>query len=176
MKVIYVGPLYSGGTCLQRLVAMKELGHEVIPIDTEPQYIRIRQNKLLYRILKRLIGVQDLSNSNKKICDLIQKRKFDIIWLDKALTITSKTINFVKNVNPSTIVVGYSPDDMAGKHNQSNQFLKSLPFYHIYFTTKSYGIKELEFLGAKKAIFIGNAYDPHTHRPCLLYTSDAADE
>jgi spore maturation protein CgeB len=54
---------------------------------------------------------------------------------------------------------------MARPHCQSRDFLEQLPEYDIYFTTKSYGVKELERLGCPKVKFIGNAFDPHTHRP-----------
>lgn len=37
--------------------------------------------------------------------------------------------------------------------------------YDVFFTTKSYGVRELMALGCRRAEFIGNAYDPRTHRP-----------
>ncbi|GAI07177.1 unnamed protein product, partial [marine sediment metagenome] len=72
-------------------------------------------------------------------------------------------------LNSSTVIAGYSPDDMAGRHNQSSQFLKALPFYDTYFTTKSYNVDELKNLGCPNVKFIENAYDPYS-------TSDLKDE
>ena len=63
------------------------------------------------------------------------------------------------------MIAGYSPDDMAAKHNQSRSFLDSLPMYDVFFTTKSYGVKELEALGVSRAVFVDNAYDLTTHCP-----------
>ena len=71
----------------------------------------------------------------------------------------------VREISPRTLIAGYSPDDMTIRKNNSLWFLKGLKFYHVYFTTKSFGVRELEELGAARASFIGNAYDPETHRP-----------
>ena len=34
LRILYVGPMDGGATCLQRMRAMFELGHDVVPIDT----------------------------------------------------------------------------------------------------------------------------------------------
>jgi hypothetical protein len=66
---------------------------------------------------------------------------------------------------PDCKIVGYSPDDMSTRHNQSRQFLAHLPLYDIYFTTKSYGVSELRALGCRNVHFIGNAFQPDVHKP-----------
>jgi|LQYC01.1.fsa_nt_gi hypothetical protein len=168
MKILYVGPLWEGSTCLHRMIALKDLGHELFPVDTEPQQVQHKQKLFFYRVRRKLFGPWDIADANKQICQIIKKDSFDVIWLDKALTIFPKTIQLVKTLNHKTIIAGYSPDDMAGKHNQSRAFLDSLSLYHVFFTTKSYGVKELEDLGAHRVVFIGNAYDPHTHHPMQI--------
>ena len=165
MRILYVGPLWGGGTCLQRMQAMQDLGHEILSVDTEPANVRDEQKRFFYRVKRKLLGPSDLANANEKIILLTTKNDVDVLWLDKALTIAPETLQIVREINPQLTIVGYSPDDMAGKHNQSRLFLKGLPLYHAFFTTKSYGVKELEALGVPRAIFIGNAYDPQTHRP-----------
>ncbi len=165
MKILYVGPLWIGGTCLQRMETMRELGHEVVPVDTEPEEVRNRQKHLFQRVRRKLVGPPDLAKANQRICQLIKEDSFDVLWLDKGLTITPETLRIVRQVSPKTAIAGYAPDDMAAKHNQSRAFLNGLPLYHVFFTTKSYGVKELEALGVPKAVFIGNAYDPRTHHP-----------
>lgn len=40
MRIIYVGSLRHSGTCLQRMMAMGELGHDVIGVDTRPEEIK----------------------------------------------------------------------------------------------------------------------------------------
>lgn len=168
MRILYLGPLWLGGTCLQRMEAMQDLVHEIVPVDTEPEKIRDRQNRLFQRVRRRLLGPLDLAGANQRICQLIKKSFFDLIWLDKGLTIAPKTLRFVRQISPKTIIAGYSPDDMSQKHNQSRVFLRGIRLYHVFFTTKSYGVKELEALGLPRVVFVGNAYDSNTHRPMKI--------
>ena len=172
MRILYVGPLWGGSTCLQRMQAMQDLGHEILPVDTEPANVRDEQKHFFCRVKRKLFGPPDLAHANPKIISLTKKSDIDVLWLDKALTITPETLQAVREVSPQTVIAGYSPDDMAGKHNQSRPFVKSLPLYHVFFTTKSYGVKELEALGVPLTIFIGNAFDPNTHRPMIISEED----
>lgn len=168
MRVICVGPLWYGTTTLQRMQAMQDLGHEILPVDTEPQYVQDKQRQFFRRVVRKLFGPSDLAGVNHAIIHLVRNYAVDVLWIEKGLTISEKTLKTVRTLNPKTIIAGYSPDDMAGRHNQSRPFLKGLPWYHFYFTTKSYGVKELKCLGAPQVFFVGNAYDPNTHRPATL--------
>ena len=59
----------------------------------------------------------------------------------------------------------HSPDDMLNRNMSSAYFPGTLPLYHTYLTTKSYGVQELLDLGCPQVLFVENAYDPDTHRP-----------
>jgi spore maturation protein CgeB len=168
MRVLYVGKLIPGSTSLHRLQALIDIGHDVTSIDTFPEYASIQDKKILNRIYRRLYGAVDYAKANDSICDfLLVKNEFEILWIDKGMTIDSSTLNLVKLHNPSLIIIGYSPDDMGSKHNQSKRFITSLPCYDFYITTKSYGVNELENLGAKKVLMIDNAYDENAHFPIV---------
>jgi spore maturation protein CgeB len=174
-RILYVGPLWHGGTCLQRFKALRQMGHQVEGIDTEPPQVHKAKKRLGYRISCKLFqlglnnfGPRDLAGANRNILERFYSESWDVLWLDKGLTIEPQTLLKVKNKAPQTIIVGYSPDDMFGRHNQSRQFLHHLPFYDIYFTTKSYGVEELKNLGCPMVIFIGNAYDPEIHKPMTV--------
>ncbi len=144
------------------------LGYNILPIDIEPQYVQKKQRRFFYRVKQKLLGPSDLANVNHAITQIIKKHVIDVLWLEKALTITPETLKIVRKLSPKTIIAGYSPDDMAAKHNQSQAFLDGLSLYHIYFTTKSYGVEELKVLGASQVFFIGKAYDLATHRPLMI--------
>lgn len=168
MKIIYVGALWYGTTCLQRMQVMQDLGHEIIPVDTEPPYVLNKQRRFFYRVRRKLLGPSDLANANHAIVQSIKNHSVDVLWLDKALTITPATLRIVRQISPKTIIAGYSSDDLAGKHNQSHAFLCGLSFYNIYFTSNSYGVRELESLGVPRAFFVRMAYDSRTHRPVVI--------
>jgi spore maturation protein CgeB len=85
--------------------------------------------------------------------------------VDKTLVLEPSVLQLFKQMQPGCVVAGYSPDDMGARHNQSRQFLEALPLYHVYFTTKSFGVAELTALGCPRVEFVENAYDIHVHRP-----------
>ena len=111
-----------------------------------------------------LIGGDVLKGLIKK---KVREHSWDIVWLEKALDIDSLTLSFIKNVLPDCLIIGFSPDDMNARHNQSQQFLDSIDMYDLYFTTKSYNVQELQRLGCRRSIFVPNGYDPDSFAPTL---------
>lgn len=168
MKILYVGPLWFGSTSLQRMYSLQVIGHHIHPIDTLPARILGLQHNLLWRVANRLYRGFDWAGANSAIINAVGKQPFDVLWLDKALKIRPQTLMRVKSLSPKIIIVGYSPDDMAGSHNQTQRFLKSLKYYDVFFTTKTYGVSELKAMGCKDVRFVNNAYDPDTHKPCQI--------
>ena len=176
LKIVYVGALWEGSTCLHRMKALQDLGYNVVPIDTGPDHVRFKERKLRYRISGKLFrlgwdkfGHKDLAGTNQSILNYVKSSiGLDILWIDKGLTIEPKTICEVKVKYPHCLIVGYSPDDMYARHNQSRQFLQHIHLYDVFFTTKSYGVNELKSLGCRRVEFIGNAFDSNTHRPITV--------
>ena len=54
------------------------------------------------------------------------------------------------------------------RHNQSQDYLKSLPYYDLVITNKSYIKEDLKRLGAKNVIFVNNTFDDLFHYPRKL--------
>ena len=168
MNILFVGPVDYGSTSNYRYQSIKKLSKFSDVINTN-----IKKNFFfIYRIyLKFLIKIgfpMDITNANQNIVNKIKKQKPDILWLDKANTIKPKTLQIVKKISPQTKIIGYSPDYMTRHVNRSFYFVKSLKYYDFFFTTKSYGVKELKKLGAKKVFFVNNSYDPNSHKKIIL--------
>jgi hypothetical protein len=115
----------------------------------------------------------DFARANARVRELSRRSKFDLFWIDKGLTLWPSTILYFRRMQPRARVAGYSPDDMGSSHNQTRFFVRGLPSYDAYFTTKTYGVSELEALGVPHVFFNGNAYDPETHYPLQLSQEDA---
>lgn len=163
MNIVYIGDMMPGGTCRQRFQALQRLGHNVIAFNSVRRY---KQYPTLSTRLTNRIGLYlDTTNAYsraRKLCDNFKPR---IIWLDKALSVPQRFFRHCLQMRPRPLIVGYSPDDMSGAHNQSSRFLRSLPYYDVFFTTKSYNVPELLALGCNEVRFVGNAYDPIAHSP-----------
>jgi len=171
VRILYLGDVWRGGTALQRARALGDLDHEVTLVDTtQPtrgaRGLFRRGSRKLFRHALDVVGVNALA---------VQKSldgKYEVVWIDKGLTIGPKTILRIRRNSPSAAIVAYSPDDMAGSHNQSPRYLAAIPEYDVHVTTKSYNVAELTELGARRVVFVDNAYDPATHRPMRLSEDD----
>lgn len=172
MKIVFVGPLWHGSTCLQRMQALKELGYQILPVDTEPEWLRHKGQGFVCRVKRKFLGPSDSVNANPNLIQLIMEHNIGVLFLNKAHTIKPKTFKIIRQRSPKTVIVGYSPDDMMAKHSQSHNFLNTLPLYDIYFTTKSFNVSELQGLGCPRVVFIGNAYDPNLHKSVSITNED----
>lgn len=171
LKILSVGGFSGYGqsnTCLHRTWALEHLG-EVDRIDTTSKGYSI-----FVRILNRFfqsgvpVSLQDYLSINTKILAHISKKKYDVVWIDKGLFVSKTTLKKIKNTNAKTLIIGYSPDDMSQRHNQSLNFTKSLPYYDYFVTTKSYIIEDLKKMGAKAVLFVDNAYEDTFHFPQIV--------
>lgn len=178
LNILFVGPLRPGSTTLHRMTALQELGHQVQAIDTwhaAPSWHPLAlKDRLVVRAYRHGSPVQpgyrDWADTNRALLTACRSGHWDLVWIEKGLTIEPATLASIGN-DGRTRIVGYSPDDMLGRHNHSRQFLQGLPSYHAFFTTKSYNVAELKGLGCPAVFFIDNAFDPKTHRPVTLTPS-----
>ncbi len=179
LRILYLGALWYGGTSLQRMNALRDLRHHVMGIDYTDHKPVTGVNRFLYRCRGKLYRMgfnafsnKELANENFKIIESIEKNQWDILWIDKGLTIERNTFHTVKSLQPDCVIVGYSPDDMAQKHNQSTQFINHLASYGIFFTTKSYNVTELKQMGCQRVYSVQNTFDPRTHKPIDISDED----
>ncbi len=168
MRILSIGTFSDIGvsnTCLHRTWALEKTGH-VTRIDST-----LNRHVLPYRIINRLFVRYKLPVSfhvpplNKAIIKAIHAQHFDMVWIDKGIFIEARTLKEIKRVQPGCTIVGYSPDNMAERHNQSQIFLNSFPYYDFYVTTKSYTVETLKGMGCKDIIFVNNAYEATFHHP-----------
>jgi hypothetical protein len=167
MNILSVGSFSNYGisnTCTFRTISMEKLGIVVDRIDTSGCNLNYRISNRIFRHLFP-IYLPDIPKINKKIIDFISHKNYEVIWIDKGLIIHKDTLIKIKNISPNTKIVGYSPDLMTVKHNQSKQFLESIKEYDLYVTTKSYAIEEMYKIGFKKVIFQPNSYQDGFHFP-----------
>jgi hypothetical protein len=174
--IFYVGNIggeYS--TCLQRMRALMQLGRWVRSVNSIPPResnrllsVWSRINDKLFRLRLPHFRTIDLASVNDKIPNEVREAPVDVLWVDKGLMVQTKTLREVKKIQSTCIVLGYSSDDMAGRHNQSWNFSESLAQYDVYFTTKTYGVAELQALACPRVHFVASGFDPDTHRPVAV--------
>jgi hypothetical protein len=168
LRILVVGS--SEGTGAQRASALRSLGHDVIQVASDIPTRGLRRQ--LYRVGHRLRRDPDLIGTNRRVRETLRQSRFDILWVDKGLTIGPETLRIAKKTNPRLVAVSYSPDDMFAPDLQSLRYLACVSLYDVHVTTKSFNVDELPTLGARDVIFVDNAYDPEVHKPLRLDVAD----
>lgn len=175
MKILSIGTFNGlSNTCLHRHWALKKIALVVDEVNTS-QSKKTLWNRILYHLFLRLrlpIPLPERNNENHKICKLVDMNTYDVVWIDKGITIKPDTLLYIKKKSPITKIVSYSPDNMALRHNQSLQYLKCVPLYDVHITTKSYILDDLHDLGAKGLYFLPKCYEPTFHYPRNINKSD----
>jgi hypothetical protein len=176
MKILSVGTMSGlSNTCLHRHWALEKVADEIDMINTTERlcsfWFRVAYHLFLWGLPVRL---PDNSNANRKIKKYVAENKYDVVWIDKGITIKPETLRYIKQVSPASKIVSYSPDNMALRHNQSLNFLKSIPLYDIHFTTKSYILDDMRRLGALRINFTNQLYESTFHYPRNLTEEEIA--
>ena len=164
-RILFVGPLYEGGTALQRCRTFQRLGHEVLPVNTLPQPWRRLALTLPYRAFQRLGGPHDLAGVNRQLLAAHASFAPQVLWVEKGLVVRASTLRALRERWPDAVLVNYSGDDMFNPRNQSRQWRACLPLFDVYVTTKNHNVPELLEAGARDVFHVDKAFDPLVHRP-----------
>src|SRR5688572_13169072 len=179
-KILAVSPTgaYRGfNTSVHRVAALESLGAHVEVVDTAPDDPS-GLGRLRHRVQNRLflrgwnVPLPDLTQSAERCLAAARRRHWDVIWLEKALTIGPDIVRKLRNACPRAKIIGFSPDDMTRRHNQSRQFIEALRYYDWFITTKAHSVADLTALGCTNVVVVGNGFDPEAFRPVSVSASD----
>lgn len=147
-----------------RMRALQALGHDVVGLDTEPTRSPTLPMRVLASAMRRLGHPLQAHSTSRQLLDVVYKVVPQIVWIDKGLVIRPEALRSIHQFRKDVLIVGYSPDDMGQRDNQSRYFLTGLPEYDWFFTTKTFNVDELKAMGVRRPCFLGNGFDPATHR------------
>lgn len=173
MKILSVGNMDGlSNTCLHRHWALEKIADEIDVVNTSgftSLWYKIAYHLFLYGIP---IRIPENRKENTQIIEKIDSTYYDIIWIDKGVTIYPETLQYIKRKSSKTVIISYSPDNMALRHNQSQQYLECIPLYDYIITNKSYILDDMRRLGAKDICFVNNSYESTFHYPRILTSKD----
>lgn len=166
-RLLSVGPFPEAG-----LSNTTELRHQALmTYALEADKVTTNGISIFYRLANKLfnlglnVRLPDVCGANARILELASNKKYDLLWIDKGITIRAEMLREFSELQPGCKIIGYSPDLMTARHNQSRQFIESLSCYDAYVTTKSYAIDDMYGLGCKCVIYQGNAFQEDFHYP-----------
>lgn len=174
MKILSVGTMRrASNTCKLRTDSLKKIADEVDIVETEAVDISLWYKVAHHLFLMGLpIMLPDNSKANKNIIQMVKEKKYDIVWIDKGLTIRPSTLKKIKRICPETRIVSYSPDNMVLRHNQSQNYLGCFPLYDLHVTTKSFITDKMIQMGARRVRFVDKTYDNEFHYPREITPED----
>lgn len=149
-KVIYVGQLWYGSTCLARSEVLRTRGCDLLPFDVTPYYNA--GGRISRGIQHRLLAGPSVSRLNQDFLALVRRHeRVDVIWVDKGTWLFPSILAEIKNLTRA-ICVHYTPDPAFTKHT-SRHFRRALAYYDLCITTKRYEIDCYRQNGATRVVF-----------------------
>lgn len=153
-------------TTKQRLLALEDLGIQPDIVFT----YRIDEKISLPVRIKRAISFRlgffpERNNENKAVRKKVQDNPYDIVFVEKGLSIKPSTLRSIKKNQPGAKIISYTLDDVMNPQNSSWYFKKSIELYDLHFTNKRYNVEELRSMGARNVYYFRNAFSTHVHRP-----------
>lgn len=156
-------------TSWHRSQAFKALGVELFILfhsKNEENFSFLKS--ILHSIFHRLRLPLERNNENSNILRTVENQKFDVIFIEKCLTLKPSTLKKIKQLSPNTKLICYILDDFLGKGNSSLYFEKCIPVYDMVATNKLHNIDAFYTLKARKVFHFKNAYSEITHKPVIL--------
>lgn len=161
-KILYVGAVYRGGTCYDRMRIMRDMDLDITTFDTTPY---LSAGTIISRSFRHRTKMGlNVVRLNRDLLNFAGKSdSISHIWLDKATLIWPSTLKKLRKIT-GAILIHYTPDPQIIWH-RSRHFIKSIPYYDIVFTTKPFELDLYKELGAKKTYLTYQAYDRDRFRP-----------
>jgi spore maturation protein CgeB len=171
MRVLYIGQCENGSTSKMRFEKLQFFfNFQIELINLTPI---IQNTPKFYRSLGWRFKIGPLiSRINIAISKKIKNKMYDIVWVDKGVFIQPKIINELRYKTKK--LVHFTPDP-AFLYHQSRFFEKSIKYYDVCITTKSFEIDLYNSKGARNCFYLTQGFDKNIHRPLVNFAEKRYD-
>ncbi len=175
MRIYYIGELWEGGTCRERMHTLRNLGHEVVSFDTSPW--TTGGNRVFRSLAHRINSGPHVRGMNRAL--IAHSRSIgssDLVWVDKGRWIYPETLEAIREQMQGRLL-HYTPDAHFDD-NRSRHFRQCIPIYDWIVTTKPFELKKYRIYGAHEIVLALQGFDPrfisYRQRPenAALWASD----
>jgi len=162
MRVAYIGQNSVGTTSHMRCKTLRQLMAAAIfeIIDTHQPFY---QTPKFWRSLGfRWKRGPLINHTNSYVLEQLTQYEYDMIWVDKAVYLTPRTTALLKSKTKK--LVHFTPDPAFTFH-KSKHYFKSLPFYDVVITTKSYELEHYKKAIQATVLYATQGFDKALHKP-----------
>jgi spore maturation protein CgeB len=157
MRIFYTGELWEGGTCRERMLTLRGLGHELACFDTSPW--TTGGNRVFRSLAHRTNCGPHVRQLNRALAEAGHALgHFDLIWVDKGRWIYRQTLAALRQ-RMGAKLLHYSPDAHFFD-NRSRIFRDCLPLYDWVVTTKPFELDRYRSSGARETLLALQGFDP----------------
>lgn len=168
MRILAIGPLWRGSNAGGLFRALSREGCLLEVVD-EFYHISLRTETKKTKILERLIRPMQEQEFNIAIRKKIALFSPGIVLVYKGAFVQPQTLQYARQQGCKLVL--FYPDVSMTFHGAN--IPKCIPLYDMVFTTKTFGITDMESkYGVKNARFIPHGFDPEIHRKLEIGAED----
>ncbi len=170
MKILYAGRTAEGASSLNRIWALRRLGHQVTTFDPDPYVLR---NSLLQKIAFRIADGPHATRLNRDLLAQVERERPDVLWSDKILLLQPATLERVRALG--ILSVSYMIDNAYGPRRDPGwrMYNKCVPYFDLHVTQRDVSLAHYRDRGARDVMKVQTAYEPTIHFPPPTPITDA---
>jgi hypothetical protein len=161
LRILYTGPLRPASLTLSRLNALRDLGHDVTPVDQVP-YLD-RGWRLATKLQIHLIMGPGIAAYNRDLVKVASAVSPQIIYVDTASYLWPSTVRHLRCTG--ALLTHYTSEHFGHMPHFYRHFSKVVPLYDVHLVTHPESITYLRQRGALNVVRVEFGYDESYHRP-----------
>lgn len=171
LRILCVGQEWRGSNASGLFYALSRVGCAV-SIVNDHTYISLAAQNLPMKAVQKLIRPLQVKEFNQHLLTATAVFKPHLILIYKGPFVDPDTLQRWKRMNIP--VINFFPDVSFLAHGKNIQ--DCIPLYDFIFTTKSFGVRDLEnnfTIPSSRIQFVPHGFDPIIHRQLNDHTSDS---
>lgn len=167
MKILFVGKLGEGQTTQMRMEALKLLGHEIVPFNSNTNWASL--SWLSRQIQQKLTLGSVIDQLNHSILMLAREHKPDFFWAEKQEYLRPETLHNIQKLGICTL--HFTPDPYYTLSWKRTSLMDAcMPLFDFVVTSKQYELDEYK-RKCQQVIYMPLGFSQLVHRPFLPLTS-----
>lgn len=159
-KILCVGPTWRGSNAGGMFRALSRIGNLISVVD-ENYYINLSNETFKVKAIDKIFRNWHIQEFNNAILNEANAFEPDFVLVYKGAFVLPQTLLTLKQKGLK--LVNFYPDVSFRTHG--SLLAQTLPLYDHVFTTKTFGIKDMEEqLGVSCSTFIPHGFDPDIHK------------
>jgi spore maturation protein CgeB len=163
MKILFIGQIAAGQTSGMRMQILRDLGHEVVAVDSGVRWLEARR---ISRVLQqRFCRGPILDALNAEVLEVGKSFRPDLVWAEKQEYLRPSTFDSLKRSGAR--LLHYTPDPyFSVDWKRTGLMDDSMPLFDFLVTSKRYELADYEKLRAA-VLYMPLGFSDSVHRPIV---------